>query len=81
MRAPISMRTAIVSLALATQLVVGASGALQVLADETVPTGAYGAGPGVTGALDLPGASMCGQPDQGTSQDASIPQDCFSEDQ
>lgn len=75
------MRTAAVSLALATQLVVGASGAIQVLAaDESVPTGAYGAGPGVTGAFDLPGASMCGQSDQVTSQDADGPRGCSSDD-
>jgi hypothetical protein len=75
------MRTAAVSLALAAQLVVGSSGAIQVLAaDASVPTGTYGEGPGATGLLDLPGASTCGQPELVTAQGASSPENCHSEE-
>src|SRR3954452_4516797 len=57
MRVSTSMRTAAVSLALAAQLMVGSSGAIQVLAaDTSVPSGVYGEGPGATGLLGLPGA-------------------------
>ena len=81
MRVATSMRTAAVSLALAALLMVGSSGAIQVLAaDASVPSGTYGEGPGATDSLGLPGASTCGQAELVTPQDASSRESCASDD-
>jgi hypothetical protein len=78
-RVPRWIRIAAVSTALAAQIVVASSGGIQVVAAESVPTGAYGEGPGATGMVTLPGDSSCSQPEVLDPLAANNSQDCSAD--